>query len=66
MPESLNPFEIALTQFEHALVFYHRGRRALTRNTDFKLGVQKCQEVFIIVFIFGCFPFFLNTEFGAL
>lgn len=31
-------------EFEHALVFYHRGQKLRPETEDFRLGIQKCQE----------------------
>ena len=34
----------AMGDFEHALVFYHRGNKVRPELTEFKLGIQKAQE----------------------
>ena len=31
-------------EFEHALMFYHRGQKLRPETEDFRLGIQKCQE----------------------
>jgi hypothetical protein len=30
--------------FEHALVFYHRGNKLRPEQQEFRLGIQKAQE----------------------
>ena len=34
----------SMGDFEHALVFYHRGNKLRPEQQDFRLGIQKAQE----------------------
>ena len=34
----------SMGDFEHALVFYHRGNKLRPEQQEFRLGIQKAQE----------------------